>query len=190
MIRLPSWMIGPESSLSSKLVPDDVVRILGAVFCADLLNDVVKARRPVVSLVKLVLDVLLARQQTDDALTRHFLDLGGKSDLEGVGKSDQQQITDRAARQQTVFRAKCLRYPLESRRRNLVAGYIERGEAERPALGDQTLERGDLVVLLKQPVEGVAVQVLGTGLRSASRCSAVSCPMAISLATISGQDFS
>jgi hypothetical protein len=142
---------------------DDVPRLRAPVFRADLLDDVVEARGAVARLAELLLDVLLARQQADHALARHLLDLRGKRDLERVREGDEEQVADLPDRQDEVLLAELLRDPLERRGRDLVAGDVERGQAERPALRDEALEGGDLVVLLEEAVERVAVQVLRAG---------------------------
>src|ERR1019366_3480750 len=131
-----------------------------AILDADLLDDVVKSTGLVAPLAELVLDFLLPGEHPDDVHAGHLLDLCRKGDLERVCEGHQEEVSHLADWNDEVLLAEIQGDPFKRRVRDLVVGDVEGGQAERPSLRDEALEGGYLVVLLQQPVERVAVQVL------------------------------
>jgi hypothetical protein len=97
-----------------------------AVLGADLHHDVVETGRLLRALVKLVLDVLLARQQPDYRFARHFLNLRRQRDLERIRKRHEQHVAHLPHRQHEIFLTKFLRNPLKCLRADAVMRDVER----------------------------------------------------------------
>ena len=163
-VRVLDDPVGQLDDRAGLLVHEFVVAGLDhrAELRADLLHDVVEARRAVVlPLVELVADVLLAAKHPDHAEARHLVDLHRHRHLEGIREHHQQQLADGADRDHQVFLAELPRNALIGGGRDAIAGDVVGCQAERAGLCHENLKRRDPVFLLQQAVERVAVQVGG-----------------------------
>ena len=111
IMRLASWMIGAESSLTASAAEVEP----GAKLGADLLDDIGEAGHQACSRRKTRWRrVRFARQQADDAETGLLLDPGGQRGVEWIGDRADQQVADLAGGKDEVLPAEFLREPLET----------------------------------------------------------------------------